>query len=204
MNSSVVPFAFSLRAHPGAERGAVEGVVADPPAERLESHRPADVDRRWRRGASGGPRPPAAGSRSPMWLGRDAAEAAKRVPAWSRRRAPARQRHSAQVANPSLSQISLLSAMLTLSPNHWWASSWATVVRPGRLGIARPGLGLERRRPVAQVIDDRAGVLERVRAEARGEEPDDLRHPAAAAGARRGPRGDRRRPPTRSRPAVRG
>src|SRR3990172_3238283 len=36
------------------------------------------------------------------------------------------QRNSPNVANPSLSQMCCQVAGVTLSPNHWWASSWAT------------------------------------------------------------------------------
>src|SRR5580704_5605159 len=43
-------------------------------------------------------------------------------------RAWSSQSHSAYVAKPSLSQMSRHAAGLTSSPNHWCASSWASVV----------------------------------------------------------------------------
>ena len=48
----------------------------------------------------------------------------------------------------------------TLSPNHWWASSWTTTLSPptGReelLRVDRPGLVLEREADAREVVDDR-------------------------------------------------
>ena len=38
--------------------------------------------------------------------------------------------HSEYWAKPSFSQMCFHSARATLSPNHWWASSWTTTESP--------------------------------------------------------------------------
>ncbi len=77
-------------------------------------------------------------------------------------------------ANPSLSQMSRQPSTETESPNHWWASSWATSPGFGRggEGVRRPGLVLQREAD-RQAGDQAAGGAERVRPEHRSSQRGD-------------------------------
>ena len=72
------------------------------------------------------------------------------------------------------------SASATLSPNHWWASSWTTTESPlsgvlkKYLRVDGPGLGLQGEVQLVVVVDDPAAGRERVATELLLEEVEDL------------------------------
>ena len=182
-----------------ARRVAKKACVADPLAQRLERHRPAHVDRAGEQ--LRGPGIAAGGGSQSVGLGSRASRCSRFEPLRGRGAAGLLRASAtaAQVAKPSLSQMSCHALRLTRVAEPLVGELVGDSDRVGAPVEDRPGLGLERVADRRRVVDDRAGLAERVGPEEAVEEPRIRRDRAQRRASRLAPRAGRRRPATRSR-----